>query len=51
MSEKVGKSQFQTKGQSFKLSTFGIAKLLLAAFHDFSDFPTSSGSIVMGQPG
>ena len=51
MSEKVEKSQSQTKGQSFKLSTFGIAKFLLAAFYDFSDFPTPSGRIVMGQPG
>ena len=33
------------------MSTFGIAKLLLAVFHDFSDFPTRSGSIVMEQPG
>ena len=33
MSEKVEKSQSQTKGQSFKLSTFGIAKFLLAAFY------------------
>lgn len=50
MSEKAGGSQSRNKGQSFKLNTFRIPCETPGAFHSFSDFVVTSGSVVMDQP-